>query len=778
MANELFNSLSRACRAGGHVVYREGANGEAGRFERAGKRHAIATFFGSASAKELNQKTLDKIKEVLNAERTADSVGVLSGDTFDATYFSDARSLKIENSGGKRVESAAIKRIIADIRNDIVSNPAIIEASKDKLIDDYLDDEMNYSFMEYCVGADGSAKDMAGMMAKILLNDAVRRSPIETHEQLETFRREMPQLLIRNINSFGVYLRHIESDAKDFGALFERFRNFDAENGGQTNCLERFVLTLCKVVQFKDGESKCDEVAASRFLSALGTEKGQNLITQHGFTPDEMIDAYKIVNGCNIKAEGENSSDTSMNRYVAALELKLSHGEAFGNFEPPKGVSISGLDYSKNVLTGLASVLPDVRADHIDGFISVMADILKCNAEIGASAESVEAGARAGCGTLQFLREQEGTHPGALKDGLQLMKDLHAPVDAETMKGLLALTEKTVNGLLHAESFFESLDRNLASVCFAGNGIKSLLGKEEKNWIVAKFILASVPKVHYEEGVERSGRMISAQRVCGDMLLSSFGRNLQAFYARVGGPLCTKYAKALEFLTDRYWTEGVCGKFSFEEVDAFQVSTALKEKYEIDSRTAVKPENYKTSPRDYNEFAGIQSDANAAEAFVDGVLKNARILDGDKVRVKQLALQHIAFVCKTSGGVVAREGVVNITSRYCRMARWGGALLDRLEKEVPVSHRRAVILSLEAYNCSSDAKLFDMLTKDRGTLNNVKAYIDECSEKERMGHALEGTCVQAYHIHTIIAGEVGSQVDLDPMRNPHLATIYSRMKEG
>ncbi|MBQ9741612.1 MAG: hypothetical protein IJV91_11840, partial [Kiritimatiellae bacterium] len=271
MANELFNSLSRACRAGGHVVYREGTNGAAGRFERAGKRHAIATFFGSASAKEVNQKTLDKIKEVLNAERTADSVGVLSRDTFDATYFSDARSLKIENSGDKRVESAAIKRIIADIRNDIVSNPAVIEASKDKLIDGYLDNAMNYSFMEYCVEEGGNTKDMAEMMAKILLNDAVRRSPIETHEQLETFRREMPQLLIRNINSFGVYLRHIESDGKDFGALFERFRNFDAENGGQTNCLERFVLTLYKIVQFKDGECKCDEVAASRFMSALGT---------------------------------------------------------------------------------------------------------------------------------------------------------------------------------------------------------------------------------------------------------------------------------------------------------------------------------------------------------------------------------------------------------------------------------------------------------------------------------------------------------------------------
>lgn len=773
MASYLLNSLSNACRAGGHIVYREGLNNGQGGFERAGKRHAIATFFGSASAKEVNQKTLDKIKEVLNAERTADSVGVLSRDTFDATYFSDARSLKIENSGDKRVESAAIKRIIADIRNDIVSNPAVIEASKDKLIDGYLDDAMNYSFMEYCVEEGGNAKDMAEIMAKILLNDAVRRSPIKTHEQLETFRREMPQLLIRNINSFGVYLRHIESDAKDFGALFERFRNFDAENGGQTNCLERFVLTLCKIVQFKDGECKCDEVAASRFLSALGTEKGQSLITQHGFTPDEMMEAHKIVNGCNIKTEGENSSDTSMNRYVAALELKLSHGEAFGNFEPPKGVSISGLDYSKNVLTGLVSVLPDVGVDDIDDFISVMADMLKCNAGIGASAESVETSARAVSGALRFLREQEGAHPGALKDGVQLMKDLHAPVDAETMKGLLDLAGKTADGLLSSESFAQTLDKNLASICFAGNGIQSPLGKDEKNWTVAKFILASVPKVHYAESTDRFGRNVSEQQICGDMLLSSSGRNLQAFYVRAGGPLCAKYAQAMEFMADRYWASGICSSPRLDVVDAFLVPPELKGKYEMDVRTAVKPGNYKTSPGDYEEFVGIHEQANLAAALIDDVLKKSRIFDGDKVRVKQLALQHIAFVCKASGGTLGRDAVMRIALRYCRMAKWGGALLDRLEKEVPVSYRKAVILSLEAYGCSSDAKLFGMLTKDNAVLNGIKAYIDECSGRDSQYHAPEGTSVEAYHIHTIITGEIGLQSDLDPKRNPHLATFYS-----
>lgn len=775
MANELLNSLNNACRAGGHVVYREGVNGDAGRFERAGKRHAIATFFGSASAKELNQKTLSKIKEVLSAERTADSVGVLSEDSFDGAYFADSRSLKIENFGNKRVESAAINKIIANIRNDVVSDPAVIEASKDKLIDDYLDDEMHYGFMSYCVEEGGNAKDMARMVATILLNDAMRTAPIESHEQLEQFRREMPQLLITNINSLGAYFRHVEPDAKDFGGLFEKFRIIDAENGGQSNCLERYVLTLAKVIQYKDEDGVRDESAISRFLSAIGEEKGQRLITD-GFTPNEMVEAYKFVTGCNIKAERVDACDISMNRYVAALELKLFHGKDIESLEPPKGSGISGQDYSRNVLKGLASVLPDVNGEDADGFVSVMVDVLKSNADIGVFAESVESSARAVGGTLRFLREQEGIHPGALKDGIKLMKDLHAPIDAETMKGLFDLAGKTADGLFCAETFAESTDRNLAAICFAGNGIQSPLDKDEKNWTVAKFVLASVSKVHYEEGAEQSGQKVSAQRICGNMMLSSAARNLQAFYARVGGPLCTKYAQALEFLSDRYWTEGLCSKFSFDEVDALQVPVALKEKYEIDRRTAVNPGNYKISPSDYDEFAGIQEYANGVSIRIDEVLNNSRILDGDKIKVKQLAMQHIAFVCKASGGVLAQDSVVSITSHYCRMAKWGGALLDRLEKEVPVSHRKAVILSLEAYSCSSDAKLFDMLTKNRGILNNVRTYIDGCIDRDRIGHAPEGTSVDAYYIHEIITGKTGDVAELKPMQNPHLATIYSRSR--
>ena len=61
MASLLLNSLNDACQAHRHVVFNKDLNDGHGGFERAGKRHAIALFFGATSAKEKNQLTLMKI---------------------------------------------------------------------------------------------------------------------------------------------------------------------------------------------------------------------------------------------------------------------------------------------------------------------------------------------------------------------------------------------------------------------------------------------------------------------------------------------------------------------------------------------------------------------------------------------------------------------------------------------------------------------------------------------------------------------------------------------
>ena len=64
MANDLLASFKTASRQYGHIVF----NDRMQKFERAGIRHAIASFFGTADAKAKNNLTLCKLKEALAAE--------------------------------------------------------------------------------------------------------------------------------------------------------------------------------------------------------------------------------------------------------------------------------------------------------------------------------------------------------------------------------------------------------------------------------------------------------------------------------------------------------------------------------------------------------------------------------------------------------------------------------------------------------------------------------------------------------------------------------------
>ena len=64
MENDLLTSFKTASRRHGHIVF----NDRTQEFERAGIRHAIASFFGTANAKAKNDLTLSKLKEALAAE--------------------------------------------------------------------------------------------------------------------------------------------------------------------------------------------------------------------------------------------------------------------------------------------------------------------------------------------------------------------------------------------------------------------------------------------------------------------------------------------------------------------------------------------------------------------------------------------------------------------------------------------------------------------------------------------------------------------------------------
>lgn len=671
MANDLLESFRVASSHFKHVVFNE----ETRQFERAGKRHAIATFFGSADARAKNEATLKAVKQFMAIERVQEYGVSSNGGNKD--YFSN-----IKSSG--RIESAAINRIISKMRDDIAASPAAKTAAKEKILEEFLNDELSWGSFRTCLGENDDAKNMAETFARFLVNYASSAVSVADNAGLERFRNKVEQSLRLNMGKLTVFIGHNKSDAETLGALFERLRGLEIGSGDGGKCLERFMSTLFTVAG-EGNEVMCDEIAVSRFLS----------------------------------------------------------------------------------------LFDEVRDEDVGDLLSLVDDILEQGKGAGDSPIDINSCIRSVNGTLQFLRTQTERHPDALKDGVQLMRELRAPVGADVMKALLDMAGKVADGLLDAKRpFDESLDENLASICFAGNRIESAVGKDDKNWIVTRFVLASAPKVSYPAMTNMVGSAGFRQQTCG-MNLFSIAGNLKAFYSRVGGPLCSQYSKAVDFLIDRYLTEHVIKWQRTDEPNAYGVAKSLIEKYDVQNRTAAKLSKYKTEISDYHEFEGTKS-AQAAEAVecMDAIIGKARIFAGDKIRVKHLAMQEVAFMSK-NGRFPDSVTVQGIAHRYCRMAKWGGALLDRLA-EISVDGRKAVMLALEAYGCSSDPKLFGMLTRTPEVLGDLVWYVGRCVEGDKRMGVPEGTSVAAWDIHTLITGTVGIRQELDPRHNPHLDTCYSR----
>lgn len=111
MANDLLTSFTAASRAHSHIVFNERTQ----EFERAGKRHAIASFFGSPDARAKNNLTLQKIKEALNAEVSDGIRSIEYGKVADGIFASvDA---------GRRIKSSTINAIIRSFRQEFASAP-------------------------------------------------------------------------------------------------------------------------------------------------------------------------------------------------------------------------------------------------------------------------------------------------------------------------------------------------------------------------------------------------------------------------------------------------------------------------------------------------------------------------------------------------------------------------------------------------------------------------------------------------------------------------------
>lgn len=121
MANELLTSFKAASRQYNHVVF----NDRTRQFERAGKRHAIATFFGTADAKRKNQATLAALKDALRIE-------VSKGGRFSGLKDEAATdSLFAGVDGDKRIKSNTIRSIINEFNREGRTSPDKLRELKD-----------------------------------------------------------------------------------------------------------------------------------------------------------------------------------------------------------------------------------------------------------------------------------------------------------------------------------------------------------------------------------------------------------------------------------------------------------------------------------------------------------------------------------------------------------------------------------------------------------------------------------------------------------------------
>ena len=109
MANDLLTSFKTASRLYGHIVF----NDRTQEFERAGKRHAIASFFGTADAKAKNNLTLCKLKEALAAEVQED--GRFYGMKKDV----DSLFATVKSNG--RMSSKVLMSIVDNYRREVKS---------------------------------------------------------------------------------------------------------------------------------------------------------------------------------------------------------------------------------------------------------------------------------------------------------------------------------------------------------------------------------------------------------------------------------------------------------------------------------------------------------------------------------------------------------------------------------------------------------------------------------------------------------------------------------
>lgn len=168
MANDLLASFTAASSAYSHVVFNEKTQ----EFERAGKRHAIASFFGLPDARAKNSLTLQKIKEALSFEVSEGGRFSGYGEIPDGLF----RSVDTD----RRIKSSTVNAIVQAFGSKAVSAPGRLsdlkEAAAKKIIVDGNGGISLPGLPDDCEGG----RPVLEMMARQLLDDSLADASVSS----------------------------------------------------------------------------------------------------------------------------------------------------------------------------------------------------------------------------------------------------------------------------------------------------------------------------------------------------------------------------------------------------------------------------------------------------------------------------------------------------------------------------------------------------------------------------------------------------------------------
>ena len=174
MANDLLTSFNTASRSCNHVVFNEKTQ----EFEKAGKRHAIATFFGLPDAKAKNNLTLLKIKEALAFE-------VSQGGRFSG-YGEITDGLFRNVDGDRRIKSSTVNAIIDAFRKEAMSAPGMLKDMKAAAAKKILDGGGDIALPGLPDGCEGG-RTVFEMMVRHLIDDNL--ADVSVASSIEELRR-------------------------------------------------------------------------------------------------------------------------------------------------------------------------------------------------------------------------------------------------------------------------------------------------------------------------------------------------------------------------------------------------------------------------------------------------------------------------------------------------------------------------------------------------------------------------------------------------------------